>query len=258
MIKHTSLALAFSLFAAGAAADTSRTDHQNTASIEGASGFFSGLVVGGAAGGPPGALIGAAFGALLGEGFYARSEEVADLQVNLYESQLQVAAAQQESQRLARRFQLAQQELDNLRVRQSQIIPAALPTLSSPCCDNTVVSLHFRTGSSNIESHYEEQLSGLVEIAKQMPTARVEITGYADRNGNPDLNLNLSRERSDTVKRFFNRMGVQNSSIQTIAYGETKPLQPKQDMESDFFDRRVIVRVRDSSKQMLSQSPDHE
>ena len=80
------------------------------------------IVVGGAAGGPPGAMIGAALGALLGEGFYARSEEVANLQVNLYESQLQVAAAQQESQRLARSYHLAQQELDNLRVRQSQIV----------------------------------------------------------------------------------------------------------------------------------------
>jgi outer membrane protein OmpA-like peptidoglycan-associated protein len=69
------------------------------------------------------------------------------------------------------------------------------------------------------------------------------------------MNLNLSKQRSNSVKAFFNRMGIQNSEITTVAYGETQPVQPSQSVESDFFDRRVIVRLRDPSKQMLTQSP---
>ncbi|NQV70849.1 MAG: sortase-associated OmpA-like protein PdsO [Pseudohongiella sp.] len=253
MIKRTSLVVILSVFAGNALADTNRADYQDAASVEENTGFFSGLVVGGLAGGPPGVIIGGVIGALLGDGWHARGQ-VGDLQSNLYASQLEVAAMKEETQQLQRNYQLAQQALAN----RAQIVPANLPIASNPCCDNTVLSLHFRSGSSAIESHYEEQLASLIGIAKQMPRARVEITGYADRNGDTDLNLKLSRERSTAVKQFFSRMGIQNSSIQTVAYGESRPLQAEQNFESDFFDRRVIVRLRDSGKQLLTQTPDGE
>lgn len=254
MIKKTSVALILSIFAGNALADSNRADYQNAPSIQETTGFFGGLVLGGVAGGPPGAIFGGALGALFGDGRRARAQ-VGDLQANLYSSQLEATAAREEVQRLQNSYQLAQQELDDFRTNQAQMIPANLAVMSGPCCDNTVISVHFRTGSSAIESHYEEQLASLVGIAKQMPTGSIEIIGYADRNGDTDQNLRLSRKRSATVKQYFNRMGIQNSSIQTIAYGETRPVQSEQNFESDFFDRRVIVRLRDSSKQLLSQNP---
>ena len=91
-----------------------------------------------------------------------------------------------------------------------------------------------------------------------MTSAKVEITGYAHRNGDAVHNLTLSRQRSESVKSFFTEHGIDNASIATVAYGETRPLQPTQSFESDFFDRRVIVRLRDNSKSMLSQSPDNQ
>jgi len=255
MIKQTSLALVLSLASATAAADTQRADYQ-TSSKEETTGFFSGAVLGGVAGGPPGVIIGAAFGALAGDGWRARAE-VGELQANLYENQLRLAALQEETDAIQAQHQLAQQRLEELSSERARVYPANA-VVGSPCCDNTVLSLNFRSGSSNIETHYEEQLAGLIKIAEQMPSARVEITGYADRNGDADLNLRLSRERSNSVKQFLSSRGIQTSSIKTIAYGETRPLEPTQDFESDFFDRRVIVRVRDNSASMLTQNPDGE
>jgi len=254
MIKQTSLAFIVSIFAGNTLADSSHADYQNTASIEETTGFVSGLIVGGLVGGPPGAILGGGFGALFGDGWRARIQ-VNDLQASLHISQLEVAAAKEEAQQLQHSYQLAQQELEKRKTLQARVIPASRLMQADPCCDNSVISLHFRSGSSAIESHYEEQLASLADIARQMPNASIEITGYADRNGDANQNLKLSRERSTTVKQYFNNMGFQNSLIQTIAYGETRPLQPEQNYESDFFDRRVIVRLRDSSKQMLSQNP---
>lgn len=245
--------LTFLLVTTSATAETQRAPYQQNAGKAETTGFFSGLIAGGLAGGPPGAVVGAAIGALLGDGF--QSKKNADhFQVALYETQLEFAALQEESSALRRRVQLAQQEITELKSA-ARIVPAALPLQSQDaCCDNTVLSLHFRSGSSEIEAHYQEQLSSLVRLAKQMPAATVEITGYTDRNGDTDMNLRLSRERSTSIKQFFNRMGIQNSSITTLAYGETQPLTAEQNFEGDFFDRRVIVRLRDSSQQMFSQS----
>ena len=126
------------------------------------------------------------------------------------------------------------------------------------CCDNTVLSIHFRTGSSTIETHYEEQLESLVDIATQMPRMNLEITGYADRNGNTEKNLMLSHRRSESVKQFFRNNGIENTSITTSAYGEARPLEVNQNFETDFFDRRVVVKLQDGSKRYLTRNPDRE
>jgi sortase system peptidoglycan-associated protein len=257
MIKQISLALVFTVASATAAADSQRAEYQNPASKEENAGAISGAILGGLAGGPPGLIFGAAFGALFGEGWRAKSE-VGELQANLYESQLRLAALQEESQAMQARHQLAEQRLEEISLNRARTYPANIQLPAAACCDNTVLSLNFRSGSSAIEIHYEEQLASLIKIAEQMPTASVEITGYADRNGNSELNLQLSRERSNSVKQFFNSAGIQSSSIRTIAHGESKPLHPTQNFESDFFDRRVIVRLRDNSASMLTQNPDSE
>jgi len=257
MIKQISLALVFALASATAAADSQRANYQNPPSKEETTGAISGAVLGGLAGGPPGVIVGAVFGALFGDGWRARSE-VGELQANLYESQLRLAALQEETQAMQAKHQLAERRLEEMSLSRARTYPATIQLPAAPCCDNTILSLNFRSGSSTIETHYEEQLASLITIAEQMPMASVEITGYADRNGNPELNLRLSRERSNSVKQFFNSRGIQNSSIKTIAHGETKPLHATQNFESDFFDRRVIVRLRDNSASMLTQSPDGE
>jgi len=257
MIKQTTFALVLALASATASADSQRADYQNPASKEETTGIVSGALLGGLAGGPPGVIVGAAVGALIGDGWKAKSE-ARELQANLYESQLQLAALKDETSAMQAKYRIAEQRLKEMTRNRAQTYPASIQIPTTACCDNTSLSLHFRSGSSQIETQYEEQLASLVKIAEQMPAASVEITGYADRNGDSELNLRLSRERSNSVKQYLSTRGIRNSSITTIAHGDTKPLHASQDFESDFFDRRVIVRIRDNSTSMLTQNPDGE
>ncbi len=258
MVKKLSFVLILCFATSSVLADTSRANYDDPASKEETTGFFSGAILGGAVGGPPGVVVGAGIGALLGDGWNARGR-VKDLQATLYESQLQLAAVQDELVIIEQEHQVAQTQLDQYRNAPPQVLPAFLSTQPAiTCCNNTVVSIHFRTGSSGIETHYEEQLESMASLAQQMTSAKVEITGYADRNGDTNRNLSLSRQRSESVKSFFTEQGIDNASITTVAYGETRPLQATQSFESDFFDRRVIVRLKDNSQSMLSQTPDNQ
>ena len=241
-----------SLLSAPAMAGSERASYDSGVKPEENAGVISGMVVGGLAGGPPGFLIGAAVGGLLGHGF-AASEEAEELRVDLYASQLELAMARDELVAQQKEIQLARAELDRIR-NSAPLMPANLMNPATEF-DNTMLSLHFRTGSSDIESHYQDQLESLARLAQQLPSATVEITGYADRNGNSDSNLALSRERTASVADYLGRNGIESTSITTVAYGESRPVASEQSFETDFFDRRVIVRLRDSSKSLVADNP---
>lgn len=260
MNKLLSSIILCGLVSSSAFADTQRADYGEKPSKQETTGFVSGVALGALAGGPPGAIVGGALGALFGDGWHAR-QKVGSLQVDLIHSQLALEQLSMETDEVQRRYDLALRELDSIRSQKPQVLNVShsLDALSS-CCDsfynNAGLSLHFRSGSTVIEQQYTEQLAGMAKIADLLPTSRIEIIGYADRNGDAEMNLNLSKLRTDTVKAFLNRMGIQNTAITSVAYGESQPAHSNQSFESDFFDRRVIVRLRDSSKQMLSQNPE--
>ena len=240
-------------------ADSQRINYETpSSSLEETAGVFSGAALGAAAGGPPGAIVGAAIGAFVGDGWNSKGQ-VADLRTDLYQSRLQLTALQEQLSLIQREHQLAKQELEGLKSDGPRVLSTFLDTQpDQSCCDNTALSIHFRTGSSTIETHYEEQLESLVDIATQMPRMNLEITGYADRNGNTEKNLMLSRRRSESVKQFFRNNGIENTSITTSAYGEARPLEVNQNFETDFFDRRVVVKLQDGSKRYLTRNPDRE
>ena len=94
----------------------------------------------------------------------------------------------------------------------------------------------------------------LAAIAEQLPTGALEISGYADRNGNADANLRLSESRTASVKSFIEGLGLDSAVITAVAYGESRPLHDTQSVETDFFDRRVLVRLVDTSQKWLTDS----
>ena len=217
-------------------------------------GLMSGALIGAAAGGPPGAVIGAALGIFVGDGWITK-REYRGMEEALIPLQLEADEARAQLASLQREYREAQAELARLRDVPAQVLPASLS--SSPDAglfNDSSISLHFRTGSSTLEAHYKAQLSALAAIAERLPTGAIEVSGYADRNGNADANLRLSESRAASIKSFIESLGLDSEVITTAAYGESRPLHETQSVETDFFDRRVIVRLVDTSQQLLTDS----
>jgi len=250
MIRPIFLTMAFSLatgpvLANNASTDVSSSSPSHPSAAEN-TGILGGIAVGASIGGPPGAMAGAAIGALLGNGWIAR-KQVGELQGHVADLRQQAETLHQEKVAL----ELALR--DAVRQR-NQSIPVNYEEPVAACCDNTVVSVYFRTGSDAVEAHDHEILTSFARLSNHMADPLIEITGYADRNGNADANLRLSQRRSLEVKNLLAQMGVDNTKVTTVAYGETRPLSSKPTFETDFFDRRVILRLRDASQLMLSRS----
>ncbi len=196
-------------------------------------GFFSGAAMGGAAGGPVGAIIGAAFGAFVGD-LKAKESRAEELEVAFAKHQAERQALEAENKRL-----LAQMEVlgDPLVLAQSGVVkPEQLEQLK--------VNLQFKINSDEIEPIYEGQLQQLAALLKQRPDLVVHLSGFADRNGEEQFNLDLSEKRAAAVKAKLIAMGVSDSSVSTYAFGEAAPLQAQQDFQGDFYDRRVEVQFQ--------------
>ena len=198
-------------------------------SVEQKKGAASGLVVGALAGGPAGAFA----GALIGGEVFGRLSGIRRINRQL---DSQVASLEQtlDSERQSHASALAavNRDLDTLLALQSI-------TLKSQ-----QLPIQFRTASSDIEPHYEDELKKIAHLLRRNRDASVVLTGYADRRGDEAYNQTLSEKRVETLKSWFEEQGVAPHQVAGAALGETQPLDSAESLESNFFDRRVILELK--------------
>ncbi|MFL0797666.1 MAG: sortase-associated OmpA-like protein PdsO [Cellvibrionaceae bacterium] len=203
-------------------------------------GVFSGATVGAAAGGPVGAIVGAAIGGLFGD-WKKKASTSDELEEALAAYQAEKQSLEAENKRLLAQVEafgdsLTDPMADPLVLAQSGVQPQQLEQLK--------VNLQFKTNSDEIETIYEGQLKQLAALLKQRPDLTIHLSGFADRHGEDQFNMDLSEKRAAAVKEKLIAMGVSENSVSTYAFGESAPLQAQQDFQGDFYDRRVEVQFQ--------------
>jgi peptidoglycan-associated lipoprotein len=72
--------------------------------------------------------------------------------------------------------------------------------------------------------------------------ARVRIEGNCDERGSREYNLALGQRRAESVKKVMMVMGVPDSHVETVSFGEEKPMAAGHDEASWAKDRRDDIR----------------
>jgi peptidoglycan-associated lipoprotein len=70
---------------------------------------------------------------------------------------------------------------------------------------------------------------------------KIRLEGHADERGSKEYNLALGERRAQSVKRYLGMMGVQESRINTLSYGEEKPAVEGHDESAWRLNRRVEI-----------------
>jgi len=86
----------------------------------------------------------------------------------------------------------------------------------------------------------------LTDNAKQMqenPTVRVRLEGNCDERGTNAYNLSLGDKRANSAKNFLVQYGIAANRIETISYGEEKPVCRESDEKCWWRNRRVDFTV---------------
>lgn len=73
---------------------------------------------------------------------------------------------------------------------------------------------------------------------------KITIEGHCDERGTNEYNLALGDRRAETVKIFLTDLGVHQSRLTTISYGEEQPLDPNHTESAWAKNRRAHFLIR--------------
>lgn len=74
-------------------------------------------------------------------------------------------------------------------------------------------------------------------------TAPITIEGHADERGTTEYNIALGQRRADSVREWLVRQGVGGTRVNTVSYGEERPVDPGRDEGAWARNRRAVVRL---------------
>jgi peptidoglycan-associated lipoprotein len=84
--------------------------------------------------------------------------------------------------------------------------------------------VYFDYDRSTIRPKAADKLKSHAEMIRGFPDwAYVTIQGHCDERGTEEYNLALGDRRADAVKRYLVTLGVPESRLRTVSYGELRP-----------------------------------
>ncbi|MEO6168783.1 MAG: OmpA family protein [Chitinophagales bacterium] len=91
---------------------------------------------------------------------------------------------------------------------------------------STVVlkNIFFETDSYILKDESKAELNKLIDLLKQNPSLKIQISGHTDNQGTTNYNQSLSENRAKAVYEYLSANGMIPSRLAFKGYGETKPL----------------------------------
>ncbi len=105
--------------------------------------------------------------------------------------------------------------------------------------DLNIQNIYFDYDQSNIRSDAREILKANAAIFTKNSSATIVVEGYCDERGTTEYNMALGERRAQETKQYLSNLGINASRIETISYGEERPLDPRSTEEAWAQNRRV-------------------
>ncbi len=85
--------------------------------------------------------------------------------------------------------------------------------------------IFFDYDSDAIRAEHKDLVANHAKYLAAHPQTKVVLQGNTDERGTREYNLSLGQRRSVAVKQALNLLGVKDSQIETVSYGEEKAVQ---------------------------------
>ena len=99
----------------------------------------------------------------------------------------------------------------------------------------------FDFDSAIIKPGAENEIARVATVLIKYPQTNISIEGYTDSKGAEEYNMNLSTRRAEAVKASLIGRGLSSSRLQTIGFGESKPVATNDTEAGRQQNRRVRI-----------------
>jgi OOP family OmpA-OmpF porin len=107
-----------------------------------------------------------------------------------------------------------------------------------------IAGINFKRNSADIAPTSFPLLKQAVQVLKEYPTLKIEISGHTSDEGKRDFNMKLSEKRAQAVKAYLVKQGIDPKKVQTAGMGKTKPVADNKTGAGRAKNRRVEVEIR--------------
>lgn len=115
------------------------------------------------------------------------------------------------------------------------------------------VKVYFETAKWDITSQGASDLQQAYETLKAYPEMVVMIEGHTDSKGTDEYNRELSIKRAKSVKTWLISQGIASDRLETIGYGETRPVDTNETSDGRANNRRIEFRCIEGCAQEIEE-----
>lgn len=104
-------------------------------------------------------------------------------------------------------------------------------------------NITFKTDSADINSSFYSVLNSVAKVLNKYNNSTVMVSGHTDSTGSAEYNLNLSRERANSVASYLQGQGVKSSRFEVLGLGSSNPIASNDTANGRAQNRRVEIKI---------------
>jgi peptidoglycan-associated lipoprotein len=120
------------------------------------------------------------------------------------------------------------------------------PVAGNPLKDpNNILSkrsVYFDFDSNAVKDEYRNLIQAHSRYLGDHRDAHIRIEGNCDERGSREYNLALGQRRAEAVKKVMSVLGVQDNRVETVSFGEEKPVSQGHDEQAWAQNRRADIK----------------
>jgi peptidoglycan-associated lipoprotein len=105
-------------------------------------------------------------------------------------------------------------------------------------------SVYFDLDSYDVKPEYRSLVEAHAAFLRKNPGRKVVVEGNTDERGSREYNLSLGQKRAEAVKKMLVLLGVPESQLEAVSFGEEKPKAQGKDDASFAENRRGDLSYR--------------
>lgn len=105
-------------------------------------------------------------------------------------------------------------------------------------------NIFFDVGKATLRAESNTELDRLVQLMKDVPSLKIEISGHTDNTGSASINDKLSQDRAQAVVSYLTSKSIAASRMTAVGYGSNRPIATNNTSDGRQENRRTEFEIK--------------